>query len=173
MDVINVPIAEDCYSTFFLDNKKLRFESYFFDWLLISPQTVLNLFENNFEDYFVKENLVEISKGGWHEFKRAEIYVMDTKNDIYYFHHFNNIDKDFPELKVKFDRKLDRLDKHLKQNKKINFYYKSTNYERWIKKSKKLWGEDIMNDTFPKLKNLILNRYSYSSENELNLIILK
>ena len=95
MDPIRIPIAEDCYSTFYLRDEGLRFESYFFDWLVISPETVLDLFKRDFKDFFIKENMKKVSDGEDLKFKKADIQVQDTTNDIFYLHHFNDIDKDF------------------------------------------------------------------------------
>ena len=84
MKSIKIPIAEDCYSTFYLRDNGFRFESYYFDWLVLSPETVLNLFKTDFNDFFVKENLRVVGKGGGMTFKTADIYVQDIKHDIFY-----------------------------------------------------------------------------------------
>lgn len=172
MKSIKIPIAEDCYSTFYLRDNGFRFESYYFDWLVLSPETVLNLFKTDFNDFFVKENLRVVGKGGGMTFKTADIYVQDIKHDIFYLHHFNNIDKDFLDLKEKFERKIDRMNQHFKNNEQIEFYFKQTKYVKWIDKSKTNWGVDVMNKVYPELKKIILEKYSYQNDTDIKLIIL-
>lgn len=52
-----IPICEDCYSTTYLYKKTLRKFATIFDWVVLSPSTVVKLFENNFKDFLLKENL--------------------------------------------------------------------------------------------------------------------
>lgn len=171
MDIIRIPIAEDCNSTFYLKENGLRLESYFFDWIVISPKTACDLIKNDFKDFFVKDNLSFAGKGNT-KFKKAEIYVHDFVNDIFYIHHFNDIEKDFEPLKEKFERKIDRMNFHFKNNKKIDFFFKKTNYNSWKSKSKQKWGDEEIKREFPLLKKFLLEKYSYSNENDINLIIL-
>lgn len=171
MEPIRIPIAEDCTSTFYLTERNLRFESYIFDWLIISPQTSCQLIKTDFNNFFKKENLVPVGKGTT-MFKRAGINVHDVFNDIIYIHHFNDIEIDFLPLKDKFERKINRMNAHFKNNRKIEFYYKSTTYQDWKNITKQVWGVDAMNNEFVDLKKFILEKYSYCDENDIKLIIL-
>lgn len=155
MDIIPIPIAEDCYSTFYLRDKNLRFESYYFDWIIISPETVLNLFHNDFKNFFNKENLKKVKDGDGTKFKNAKTYVQDIYHDIIYVHHFNDIENDYYPLKEKFERKINRMNNHFKNNKQIEFYYKPTKYDHWKSITNKKWGVDEMQCIFPILKTFL------------------
>ena len=172
MDPIRIPIAEDCYSTFYLRDEGLRFESYFFDWLVISPETVLDLFKRDFKDFFIKENMKKVSDGEDLKFKKADIQVQDTTNDIFYLHHFNNIDTDFLPLKEKFERKIERMNKHFISKRVIEFYYKPTKYKHWKVLTNKKWGEDEMDRIFPLLKDFLVKKYDYKNQDDIKLIKL-
>jgi hypothetical protein len=175
MESIKIPIAEDCYSTFYLRDNGLRFESYYFDWLVLSPDTVLSLFKTGFSEFFIKENLKVVGKHGDvgdMKFKKAEIYVQDTLNDIFYLHHFNDIDKDFLGLKERFDRKINRMNQHFKDNRVIEFYFKPTKYEHWKKLTSKSWGENEMDRVFPLLRDFIATKYNYKNKDDIKLVKL-
>lgn len=173
MEPIRIPIAEDCYSTFYLKDNKLRSESYFFDWLILSPKTSVSLILNDFNNFFNKDNLIVIGDSEEDiKFKKADLYVQDIVNDIFYLHHFNNLDKDFLPLKEKFERKINRMNQHFINNRTIEFYFKPTRYKHWKIKSKQKWGLDEMLIEFPKLKTHLLEKYSYGNENEIKLITL-
>lgn len=172
IEPIRIPIAEDCNSTFYLKDNNLRFESYYFDWLVLSPKIACELIKKDFDNFFVKDNLKVIGLSEDNQFKKAEIYVQDVVNDIFYLHHFNNLELDYEPLKKKFERKIDRMVKHFKDNRSIEFYFKPTKYAHWKKMSKQKWGVSEMESEFLDLKKFLLEKYSYRNESEIKLILL-
>ena len=169
MQPIRVPLAEDCYSTFYLQRKGLRLESYFFDWIIISPESCLNLFKTEFKGYLEKENLISLGPGGT-EFKKAEIAVRDLATNIVYLHHFNSIEEDWASLKSKFDRKIERLEKHFRANRRIELYYTARRADWIMPEIPTRWGRAEMERVFPELRLLLLQRYGYCNETDITLI---
>jgi hypothetical protein len=174
-NIIHIPIAEDCNTTFYLNKVNLRKEAYYFDWIIISPEVILNFFINNFENYFNLENMEELKQEGvfgFVGFKPTKIRVIDKVWKIKYLHHFNNIEKDYSILKNTFDKRIERLENHFKNNKKIIFYYEHTDIFNIIlgeTKSSFKYGKEIMKKVFPELKNYLLNKYSYTNPNEIDI----
>ena len=169
-NIIHIPIAEDCNTTFYLNKVNLRKEAYYFDWIIISPEIVFNFFINNFKNYFKLENMEELPQEelGFIGFKPTKIKVIDNLWGIKYLHHFNDIEKDFPLLKNSFDKRIERLENHFKDNKKIIFYYEHTEANIKLESPFK-YGKEIMKKIFPKLKSYLLNKYSYTNFNEINI----
>lgn len=108
MDIIRCPISDDCYSTLYLDEKLIRKESYYFDWLVIPFSSTFKLFETDFEDYLVMDRLINVGRNTL-KFKHVDIKVLDPKYHILYLHHFNNIEKDFVKVKSVFDKRIFRM----------------------------------------------------------------
>jgi hypothetical protein len=171
--MIYVPIAEDCYSTIHLDKKKLRVEAYYFDWIIISPEVVLQLFENDFIGYMDKENLVSLGPNN-SKFMHKDIIVKDTRWDIYYLHHFDDLEKDYDKVKSDFDKRIERLRGYLKQRKHIKFYFKpaSAYHQHYVDQSPYRWGKDVMLEVWPKLKSLFKQRYGYTNDLHLQIYYL-
>ena len=48
-----------CSPAIYLKRSGLRKKAYPFDWIFITPEQVLRLFETNFKDFLNKQNLVE------------------------------------------------------------------------------------------------------------------
>ena len=61
----------------------------------------------------------------------------------------------FLGLKERFDRKINRMNQHFKDNRVIEFYFKPTKYEHWKKLTSKSWGENEMDRVFPLLRDFI------------------
>jgi len=170
-NTIHIPIAEDCNTTFYLNKVNLRKEAYYFDWIIISPEVVFNFFITNFQNYFELENMEELEQEGelgFIGFKPTKIRVIDKLWGIKYLHHFNNIEKDYLILKTLFNKRIERLEKHFIDNKKIIFYYEHTETNIDLKSPFK-YGKEIMKKLFPELKNYLLNKYSYTNLNEINI----
>ena len=159
--MVRIPIAEDCYSTFYLKKNNLYNEANYFDWLVISPSAVHDMFKNDFVDFFELDNLRFFSKNT-NEFKKTDITVKDIKYDVYYLHHFNSIDKDYETLKDKFNRRINRMNDHFKNNEPIEFYYKPCLYD-FIKLDNHEWGTLEMKRLFPSIKNTIISKYNYEN----------
>jgi hypothetical protein len=99
--------------------------------------------------------------------------VKDIKNNIFYLHHFNNIDLDFDKVKSMFDRRIERLNNHFKENKKVELYFKELSLKnKKIVELDSSWGINSIINGSSKIKNLLLNKYSYSNENEITIHII-
>lgn len=159
---IFIPIGEDCFSTIFLRDHGLRKFSTIFDWVVLSPISILNLFKNDFKDFLLKKNLKVIKKSD-RIFKHAELEVMETKYNIFIPHHFNNLDTNYKEVYDKFIKRIERLNNILLNNKEINFMYKEINKHELIHFSNDLhsdFGKNNMQLIEKELKELIKNKYN-------------
>ena len=93
------------------------------------------------------EELKQEGVFGFVGFKPTKIRVIDKVWKIKYLHHFNNIEKDYSILKNTFDKRIERLENHFKNNKKIIFYYEHTDIFNIIlgeTKSSFKYGKEIM-----------------------------
>ena len=54
--MIYIPIGEDCNSARWLEKNNLREFSTIFDWIIISPDNILKLYENDFK-YFCEKKI--------------------------------------------------------------------------------------------------------------------
>ena len=108
----------------------LRNASYPFDWIISNFESVLLLLKNNFKD-FLKEEFLIIDKT---EKELKETYVIkNTKYDIKFFHDFKkgySIYEQLPEIKEKYNRRIQRLYKTIE---------KSTLFIRYIKDEEELF----------------------------------
>jgi hypothetical protein len=174
MDILRIPIAEDCYSTFEVHKLKATTLADFtyFDWIVLSPVAVLRLFENNFADYFEKENLVKFDDNKvFTESMKNLISVLDTKYDILYFHHFDTIAKDYKKIRDAFDIMLEKMRGYMQAKVPIEFYYKPVYYLSYKKRTPDHWGEESMVRVFPQLKQILIARYGYADE-DIRLVLL-
>ena len=126
-----IPIGEDCNSARWLQNKNLRKFSTICDWIIISPNNILKLYENDFKHFCEKKNLIEIRKSN-RRFKHAEIEVLDTYYNALIPHYFNNIDEDYDKIKKMFDKRILRFKEYLKKNIPITFVYTPTTQQNTI-----------------------------------------
>ena len=96
-----------------IDLRKLVLRDYSgpFDWLLTKKYSqVIKLIENNFKDFMLEDNLYQL--------KSNQEQYYDIKNDIYFFHDFNNYDslkKQYFEVKEKYDRRIKRFYEMIKE----------------------------------------------------------
>jgi hypothetical protein len=174
MDVLRIPIAEDCYSTFEIHKLKTTTLADFtyFDWIVLSPVAVLRLFENDFADYFERDNLVKFDDNKvFTESMKNLISVLDTKYDILYFHHFDSILKDYRKLRDAFDIMLEKMRALMQAKNPIEFYYRPVYYQSYKKRTSDCWGEESMLRVFPPLKGILMERYGYADD-DIKLVIL-
>ena len=125
-----------CGVSFALRNNGLQFESYPFDWLLnFSPILFAKYLKNNFTTYFLKENLVFDSEKTPTDNIAWSVYK-DKTNNVEYLHFFEkqlSFDKNYEILKKKFNKRIDRLLKRIKEAGKILLIYASKNPEEYDK----------------------------------------
>jgi hypothetical protein len=185
--MIYIPICEDCFSTNFLIDNNLREFATIFDWIVLSPISVLHLFKNNFKNFFCKKNLIEInySKKNNNLIPSAKRLIFDKYYKISFPHHINDFKKDYYIVKKKMQTRIERVEEFLKNKIAICFVYKTIKskkknvnldrYKQCIKsysKDKKLYlGLNHMKKIYPKLVKILINKYNYS-ENNIKIIYI-
>ncbi len=93
------------------------------DWMMsYSLDTVLHLFQNNFNDFFEIYEVDENRKGATGHAKGAMRRVVDTKNHIISIHHFlesMTMTASYPMFKEKMDKRAKNLEKKLTEAKRV------------------------------------------------------
>ena len=155
-----IPIGEDCYSTIYLKSKKLRKFSTIFDWVVISPKSILELFKNDFKDFLLKDNLVVLRQSKRH-FKHVELEIMETKYNVFIPHHFNNIDNDYNMIYDKFQKRIQRLNNLLINEKEVTFVFKpTTDFKDFTEIERKYFGKENMKKLESEMKKFFLKKYN-------------
>ena len=158
---IYIPIGEDCFSTIYLRDNNMRHFSTIFDWIVLTPSTILNLFKTDFKDLLLKQNLRFI-KNSTRRFKSAKLEVMDTKHNIFIPHFFNDIDNDYNNIYEKFNKRINRLNNILLENDNVFFVYKPTRESEIISFPTDIhnkFGKNKMLSIEKELKNVIKQKY--------------
>ena len=159
-EMIYIPIGEDCYSTFYLQKKKLRKFSTIFDWIIISPINIFALFKNDFKDFLLKDNL-KVLKKSKKKFKHADLEIMETKYNLKMPHHFNNIENDYNMIYDKFQKRIKHLNNLLINEKEITFVYKQTiETMDFTEIEKKKFGKENMKKIEGEMKNFFFEKYN-------------
>jgi hypothetical protein len=177
MEIIRCPISDDCYSTIHLNDLRVRKESYYFDWLIIPFSSTFKLFETDFKDYLVMDRLVNVGKNNL-KFKHVDIKVLDPKYHILYLHHFNNIEKDFIDVKSIFDRRIFRMLDKLQKNYPVEFYFKSIskknkNNLKIINIDDSSWGDAAYLEWAEPFRQLIISKFNYQDPGLVKIIKIK
>ncbi len=145
-----IGIGEDCACSSYIRKFNLQFASYPFDWLTKSNfDTRIKLILNNFKDFFNKEDFNKLEKP-----KNAIVdlkcdYYENKKTDFYFYHDFeSNLDFDnaFDIVKNRYDRRIKRLYRHIKNSKNILFIF-------WAR------GDFIDNDKLKKYQQKLKNKF--------------
>lgn len=129
--ILRIPIAEDCYSTRALGN--MRFSSTPFDWIVVSPRTVLNLFRSDFDGFlhdvvFHRHNTRRhFIKNAWDgsETMQGTVEFWDKKHKILVPHHMSCMSQ-LPNLRAKMQARIDRMYADMEIADAIEFWYKPT-----------------------------------------------
>ena len=164
MKSICIPIGEDCYSAKYLIKENKRSFSTIFDWIVIPPESIFKLFENDFKDFLIYDNL-KIICNSKRKFKHAEIEIFDLCYNILIPHHFNNLEEDYLIIYNKFNDRINKLKKILIDNDNIFFYYKeiienSVLFRNIDPKLKYKFGKNNMKIYEKKLQNIIKINYN-------------
>ncbi len=156
-DVI-VPLGSTCKTTYNLRKRKLQRESLPGDWIWLRDlEVITNLFRSRFKNFLLKENLVfKPSKSVEHD-----IFI-DKGADVEFWHDFpyqTDLDKDFDEVKVKYNRRIKRLFDDIEKAKRILFFRTVAiepqeprdplSYEKMISDEELVKYHKIWQDLFP------------------------
>ena len=162
-DMNYIPIGEDCYSTIYLKSRKLRKFSTIFDWVVISPKSILELFKNNFKNFLLKDNLKIVRKSK-RNFKHVNLEIMETKYNVFIPHHFNNIENDYNMIYNKFQKRIKRLNNLFINEKEVTFVFKPTVIKptntTFTEIEKKYFGKKNMKKLEGEMKNFFLKKYN-------------
>lgn len=162
--MIYIPIGEDCYSTLYLIEKKLRLFATIFDWIIISPSSILKLFEDNFKDYCHNVVFDKISS---RTLKHTNIEIYDKTYDILLPHAVNDMDKSLKSYRKDVVRRIKRLEYCFKNKIPLCFVYKSVKYhpeQNLLYNDKLIFGKEEFIKMYPKLVKILKNRYGYRDE---------
>lgn len=121
-----------CAAAHNLRFRNLRTFALPFDWTYFTDDNAIYIladnFENEFQNYMLKENLKELPKNSEHMDK---VQHEDTYAHIIWANHFNkhidDINSDYPIVKEKFNKRFKRLIDLTEKSKKILFLF-FTNY---------------------------------------------
>jgi hypothetical protein len=108
-----------------------------FDWITINLEDICKLLDNNFENFINKDYLIFGSKSNSHYLRENNSFIKNNTifvnhaiyKSIGFYHDFTSIDN-FEQIKEKYEYKINKLYKILKNNDLINFiHYGSPNLE--------------------------------------------
>jgi len=180
-DVI-ISLGRDCTISYYLRHFQLQKESLPFDWLIIhSLESILQLFQNDFDDFLSKENLsYELT---WKE----GLQYIDNKYKLSFRHDFiKDFHNEFEDVVFKYKRRISRMQNKLSNAKKVLFVHQTKNIEydlpflkRFINTLNELYEAEIsllyiVNDSeftakkpIRKFKNKYLEIIHYNLENTI------
>ncbi len=106
-DVI-IPMGDCCAPAHYLSTLGKRTCAFPFDWITpLSFSHAVNLIENNFDNFFDKKNLEPCESAN-----KEHVGYFDNHEKLFFYHNFTDyslFDKEYPEIKKKYDRRIQRL----------------------------------------------------------------
>ncbi len=131
---IIISLGIDCEPATVLHNFALRNNAYPFDQLVTQFSSLYSLLENDFDCFLQKNNLIYASHPFNARFGDPEAkYVIETKYDIIFRHHFEFSDKfldSYGAVKKLFNRRIARFYDHIHSDKYIYFLRKHMTKEQ-------------------------------------------
>jgi hypothetical protein len=164
-DFIIIPLGCHCGPAWWMRNINLRVFAFPFDWCIVPYKSLYRVIDNNFKDYFNKENLVPSSTPYWSTYLYdfyQRIYhtgvdgssgaVLDKHFEILFNHDFPNHEPEtiathYDTQYKKYARRIKRFFDELKSGKHIYF----------------LRMHDITKDETLELHHLIKSKFSTTS----------
>jgi hypothetical protein len=139
-----ISLGANCISASIIRDLKLNDMAFPLNWVITPSKSLLNLFINDFRNYFEKANLILGGPGA-----PSFIGVFDSLYDIHSRHDFKEgVDflSQYDDIKKKYDRRVERLYKLMNSDKKIYFL-------RFSDLTKKQASDliNIISKKFPKL----------------------
>lgn len=118
-----VPFGNFCLSSGTLRHSNLQFESFPFDWVCgVNIPLGIQFLRTNFTDFFNLNDLELLFKGETHDRYR------NTRNGIEYAHDFGltgNPADDYVQVRAKYQRRINRLQKLMLQSKRVLLVHSS------------------------------------------------
>jgi hypothetical protein len=170
VDILHLPICEDCYSTAYCIQNKLRLNSYSLDWMYVSPYRVYQCIENEFANFFEPDN-IEICGINKQRIIESKYTVFDTKYKLLVPHFIVNPKTDIPDMHNKFKKRNRKLLNQFEDKAPINFVYKSLNAfnkqrkhftEYYSTEEQNEFGKHNMKIQFENIKQLLITKYQYN-----------
>ncbi len=125
-------LGADCACATYLKMNNLRLYSGPFDWITHCKfSTRMNLILNNFEDFLNIEDLCPLEKDLSIQNDDNCDYYENTKNGIYFYHDFPcNVpfEQSFPLVKKRYDRRIKRFYKLIREKKNILLVWLAHNH---------------------------------------------
>lgn len=116
-------IGEDCACTGYLREHHLQVFSYPFDWLTAASfETRIELLVNDFDNFLNIENLKFLPKNPQINTDSHCDYYANISTGFYFYHDFpagESLEKNFKNVKEKYDRRIKRLYSKIQKARKI------------------------------------------------------
>lgn len=161
-------LGGNCSAAHNLEYRDLRKFSLPFDWTYIKNENAIyNLaecFKNNFKNFFLKENLQELTGSEYNTSHINKVQYKDLKTDYYWVNHFNRKienSEEYEKVKQKIDRRIKRLLYGIQRSNNIlfilstNFLMKTTDPLKNLLK--------VLNKLYPE-KNFYIKVISFNCE---------
>lgn len=148
-----VSIGEACSCSLALRNSKLQFYSYPLDWVAKTDIIErVKFFENKFEHFIDKQDLApsfevrNISCKAYHNNLTDMVFNHDFKNDVPF-------DEMYEIVKVKYQRRIDRVINQIKASEKVLFVYiQSPDTNKKITDKILIETQQLLESYFPNVK---------------------
>lgn len=183
-NVYYVPIGNNCRVAWYLQSVGLRNCAFPFDWSVSPIESVFEIIKTDFKNFFDLNNFIFLPSTKRFLFENDEdepklvddviTPVYDQKFHILYVHDFSEKGKkEYEEVKRKYQRRVERLQKILKNKKnKIIFIYDNSDINQWQESQylkvnynfKKLDDDRIKNMAFDKYNVRIISLESFKKE---------
>lgn len=116
-------IGRDCACAMYMKKTNLRLTSGPFDWLTNAGfEQRFHLMMNDFDGFLDKDLLQPMEKPAAFPADKNNNYYKNTKTDLYFWHDFpadEDFDKAYVSVKNKYDRRIERFYKNIRQKNKV------------------------------------------------------
>lgn len=127
-------LGANCSAAHQLRYRGLRKFALPFDWTAMKEDECLYKlsegFENNFEKFLLKENLIKLDNDEYSQAHKDRIQYKDKYTEIYYYNHFNkelNDNYEYEKVRQKFNKRIKRLINLINSSNRILFIFSSNN----------------------------------------------
>lgn len=116
-------IGRDCACASYLQQNGLRLTSGPFDWLTNAGfEDRFELMLNDFQYFLDKKDLKQMPKPTQFPADKNNDYYENIKNNLYFWHDFSadkSFDEAYPEVKLKYERRIKRFYENIKDKNKV------------------------------------------------------
>lgn len=162
-----VPIGAACSCTSTLRIKNLQYFSYPFDWLFGAGfLNRVRILTNNFENWL---NIEDLEIVGTRQYPRHSNIYLNKKTDITYNHDFMTdtpLDIEFPLVKEKYDRRINRVINQIENSDNVLFVYiERPDIRKDLSDEELKEGYELLKNRFPNVDINILYTFSIPDVN--------